>query len=145
MYREIKFRVWTGEEMITPPQVTIGVGSAAELIQIAIDGSMSLRNAYGLDGFGKNPTFDDRLEFHLMQYTGRKDMNGKEIYESDWCRAEFRTKEGIQVIQGEIIMDDFMWCIECPKESGDDIYSINRPHNFEVIGNRFENPELFGF
>ena len=80
----------------------------------------------------------------IGEFTGRLDMHGKEIYEGDWCRAEFRTKDGIQVIQGHIIMDEFMWCIDCTGCVGDDIFSINRPHNFEVIGNVHDNPELLG-
>lgn len=78
----------------------------------------------------------------VMQYTGLKDKNGKEVFQGDWCRAMFRTKEGIQVIQGKIIMDEFMWCIECPKDCGDDTYSINRVHGLEVISNIYEQPEL---
>lgn len=96
---------------------------------------------FDLDRYDRNEhdTYGNTTEF-----TGRLDMHGKEIYEGDWCRAEFRTKDGIQVIQGHIIMDEFMWCIDCTGSVGDDIFSINRPHNFEVIGNIYENPELFG-
>lgn len=78
----------------------------------------------------------------IMQFTGLHDKNGKEIYEGDWCTAKFRTKDGIEVIQGEIKMDEFMWCIDCTGCVGDDIFSINRPHDFEIIGNIYENPEL---
>lgn len=78
----------------------------------------------------------------VMSSTGLKDKNGNDIYEGDWCRAMFRTKDGIQVIQGQIIMYEFMWCIDCTGSVGDDIFSINRPHDFEVIGNIYENPEL---
>lgn len=80
--------------------------------------------------------------YSVMQFTGLLDKNGREIYEHDWCRAEFRTKDGIKVIQGKIILDQFMWCIDCTNSIGEDIFSINRPHNFEVIGDIFNNPEL---
>ena len=78
-----------------------------------------------------------------MEFTGLTDKNGKEIYEEDYCFAKFRTKDGIQVIQGKIIMHDFMWCIDCVGRPGDDIFSINRLHDFEVIGNIYETKELF--
>ena len=78
--------------------------------------------------------------YEPMQYTGLKDKNGKEIYEGDWCRAEYRTREGIITVQGNIVFDEFMWCVDCKN----DIFSINRLHNFEVIGNIYENPELLG-
>lgn len=80
--------------------------------------------------------------YEEMEYTGLTDKNKNEIYEDDWCTAKFRTKDGIQVVQGRIIMDEFMWCIDCIGCVGDDIFSINRLHDFEIIGNIYENPEL---
>lgn len=78
----------------------------------------------------------------LMQFSGKKDKNSKDIYEGDWCSAMFRDRNGIQVIQGQIIMNEFMWCIDCTGCVGNDIFSINRPHEFEILGNIYENPEL---
>lgn len=77
------------------------------------------------------------------EYTGLKDKNGIGIYESDWCRACFRDKEGFHYVQGTIFMDEYMWCLQsqtiiCP----DEIFSINRLHDWEVLGNIYENPEL---
>jgi len=95
MNREIKFRVWTGEEMITPPNITIGVGSAAELIQIDLNGGLSLRNAYGLDGFSKNPTFDDPVKFHLMQHTGMTDAHDVDVYAGDILAIPYITPMGV--------------------------------------------------
>ena len=115
MQREIKFRAW---------------------------GSFGKKMHYQKEN---QELFSFLREFHgmdLMEFTGLHSKNGKEIYDGDWCTAEFRTKEGIQVIQGRIIMDEYMWCIDCTGCIGDNIFSINRPHNFEVIGNIYENPEL---
>lgn len=78
----------------------------------------------------------------VSQFTGLLDKNGKEIYESDWCTAMFTTREGIKAIQGYIFMDEYMWCIDCTGYDGDNIFSINRPHAFEIIGNLHDSPSL---
>ena len=59
MSREIKFRAWNGEEMISPDYIT--------------------RDGYG---YWKENSIPTRSK-ELMQYTGLKDKNGKEIYEGD--------------------------------------------------------------
>jgi uncharacterized phage protein (TIGR01671 family) len=59
MSREIKFRAWNGEEMISPDYIT--------------------RDGYGY--WKENSILTTSKE--LMQYTGLKDKNGKEIYEGD--------------------------------------------------------------
>jgi len=69
-----------------------------------------------------------------MQYTGLKDRNGREIYEGDIIR--YRIFGSIQVATvgfpcGEWILERYA------SELG--LYSAEDP---EVIGNRFENPEL---
>jgi len=138
--REIKFRVWTGEEMITPPQVTIGVGSAAELIQIDLKGSLSLRNAYGLDGFGKNPTFDDPVKYVLMQYTGLTAVNDKLIYEGDIIYIEEygEKRRGIICYTETECRFYIKWIT---KTEFNDILWI-RYFMCSVIGNIYETPEL---
>lgn len=70
----------------------------------------------------------------LMQYTGLKDKNGKEIYEGDVVKWGAGVKE-------TVIFRDAKFCIE-----GIDSYSIpllkNDCKDFEIIGNIYENPEL---
>jgi uncharacterized phage protein (TIGR01671 family) len=61
--REIKFRAWTEEKMISPENMN-GIGG--EFYRGALE------------------KHSDPIEdYVLMQYTGLKDRNGKEIYEND--------------------------------------------------------------
>lgn len=120
MKREIKFRAWQSKE---------------KKMYVQGDTVDENRKVFW-DIWENNSHISDP-----MQFTGLIDKNGKEIYEDDWCTAKFRTKNGIQVVQGRIIMDEFMWCIDCTGCVGDDIFSINRLHDFEIIGNIYENPE----
>ena len=84
----------------------------------------------------------DFKQFELLQYTGLKDKNGKEIYDGDivlvelsgtstWYKTVVKIKEGAfiaSLIDGE-----------------DYIYIFNRgfdSNDFEILGNVYENPEL---
>ena len=77
----------------------------------------------------------------LAEFIGITDKNGIDIYEKDWVRACFRDKEGYHYKQGEIVMNEYMWCLEA---TDGEIYSVNRLHDFEVLGNKQDNPELWG-
>jgi hypothetical protein len=76
----------------------------------------------------------------LDECTGKKDKNDLDICENDWCRACFRDAKGFHYVQGRIFMDDYMWCLEA---TDGEIYSINRLHDWEVLGNKYQNPEWF--
>jgi uncharacterized phage protein (TIGR01671 family) len=89
----------------------------------------------------------------LMQYTGLKDKNGKEIYEGDIVEAWSEGKHGKFEIrwrqdgggtpswlmypawqEGEI------WRIASSREKDGNCYD----RGLEIIGNIYENPELLG-
>lgn len=115
--REIKFRAWdkAGEKIIPIEEV----------------------NNWRIGGSVQSQLFE------LMQYTGLKDKNGVEIYEGDILKAGdgytgligYRT-ESAQFV-GFNIGNEFT------EEEFDTLYTVNGSFNSaEVIGNRFETPEL---
>lgn len=80
----------------------------------------------------------DSERYILMQYTGLKDKNGKEIYEGDivhYC------SEDIDVIS-EIGFDESLLAYAMYSWEGNYIFGYEPPSVFEVIGNIYENPNL---
>lgn len=123
--RVIKFRAWNKDtnKIIFVNQINMTENNGA----FCLNGSLSFDN------------------FELMQFTGLKDKNGKEIYESDILKTKFigfyEVKFGLY---DNIESYDDAVC-------GNGFY-LNDKENFfkhfydsedcEIIGNIFENPEL---
>ena len=112
--REIKFRAWSkkDETMLSAEQVWGVLSMALEL------GGMGVL----------------REQVELMQYTGLKDKNGKEIYEGD-----------------VVVCHEYKWVMEydCPGETVEGVCYLGfgfptraYPEGAEVMGNIYENPEL---
>lgn len=76
----------------------------------------------------------DSVKFRLMQYTGLKDKNGKEIYEGDIVKYGFKSENGIDEFVSKVFFDEYMWVTN--------EHSLNRISNVEVIGDIYQNPEL---
>lgn len=73
----------------------------------------------------------------LMQYIGRRDSKGTEIYEGDIVRDN--KGRALEVFQNELSL--MWWFLEA---DGDGKSHVEHMYweNIEVIGNVFENPEL---
>lgn len=120
--REIKFRAWDQKQrkmyyngLIIGPEV---VGS----------------REFGPKGYD---------EVELMQYTGLKDENEKQIWEGDILKVN-RIGAGENLI-GQVFFNRgaFLFITKDPKWSGTYISStIDDSGGIEVIGNIYENPEL---
>lgn len=131
--REIKFRAWDKLNKRMNLEV---VG----LHWVAKGGARGGDRLDAIEGLEDTHSRCDTQNFILLQYTGLKDKNGKEIYEGDilkWGLGEDKALTTIEFFDGafrfsgdQVVQED-----ECLGDYGFEQYG-------EVIGNIFENPEL---
>lgn len=87
-------------------------------------------------------------EFELMQYTGLKDKNGKEIYEGDIIYWKDLSKASDGTLEDNVVVfwDDehLRWGAESLSAIGvyQKLYDYSDVDEIEVIGNIYENKEL---
>jgi uncharacterized phage protein (TIGR01671 family) len=120
MLREIKFRAWDKQNK--------------NMEEVDLIGSNVLHI--------KNSEWENIEDFEVMQYTGLKDKNGKEIYEGDILQL-FYGKENTPLTTTKVFFNE---------EGYWDSKNLSEQHPFracyggfskcEVIGNIYENPEL---
>ena len=77
----------------------------------------------------------------LMQYTGLKDKNGREIYEGDIVRTGKDNIGDPEPMIGQVIMREGSWLIENEKNQ-ETIDLFSEITSREVIGNIFEDKQL---
>ena len=120
--RDIKFRVWDNERNVMFNSKSVDIDFFEGKIEITSD-TIRYDEVYT----------DEIKDFELMQYVGCKDKNNKEIYEGDIVK----TKEHI----GQIIYSKGMFFIDVKGDFYLPIYNVSE--FMEVIGNIYENPELW--
>lgn len=120
--REIKFRAWFGEEhkMIPFDELHIELENGEYTVWYSLDGD-SIQDGLCVE------------DFNIMQYTGLKDKNGKEIYEGDIVRLpEDEDYKYYSIIYSKNRLG-FTLSNGC---------GFGLSYGIEVVGNIYENPEL---
>ncbi|MEK5070818.1 YopX family protein [Sporosarcina sp. FSL K6-1508] len=118
--RELKFRVWTGEEMIFNETGLVGGNGFLEFIVFHT-------------GYQDS---DEWKTYKFMQYTGLKDKNGREIYEGDILDYKWK------VSTRDLLIVEWSERDACFLMGG--VRTDYAIAYGEVIGNIHENPELLG-
>lgn len=133
MKREIKFRAWDSKSK-----------KMLESFDVSQDGYVGIVNMF--------ETHEPIYDAVLLQYTGQKDKNGKEIYEGDIIEALSLFKLTPEFkIKGKILFNERgYWVAEeiNPKYSEQEyLYELTKQDGdgtirCEIIGNIYEHPHL---
>lgn len=134
--REIKFRAWVNEG------VNGLEGSMVYPEKDDTDYNM-ISNGSSFSVLWDLTEYLDEDSFVIMQYTGLKDKNGKEVYQGDVFKVT-SDNDGREYITG-FVFDMISGISPTNKELLYDMslydYGI-RSDNAKIIGNIYENPEL---
>ncbi|PRO87098.1 hypothetical protein C6Y13_13115 [Lactiplantibacillus pentosus] len=123
----IKFRAWdkVQNKMLLPDNIEF-INGQAYWAEASTDGNGGYSNDGKVDGIG--------ALFELEQFTGLKDVNGKDIYEGDILEV---TIDG--TVQADKYLVKNVWDPHVWTEESDGYYAVSK---MEVQGNVHENPEL---
>ena len=127
--REIKFRAW-----LIPDKEMV------EVLAIAFDEAL-----IHFETKDNKTDWWSKVHFELMQFTGLRDRNKKEIYEGDILKWKFKPelvyicKYDVGGFYIEANIDPFK---HNDKKIDELFITTNELDNCEIIGNTYENPEL---
>jgi len=125
---EIKFRVWDTQDKKMYLQEIEGDDMTQQVL---------FYNGAFFHPLGKCLKSDKLI---LMQFTGLKDKNGKEIYEGDILKASWNQGKDYDIV--EVKYDGNYMSFELSDKDGEPFslsdYGSDEKYNIEVIGNIYE-------
>ena len=132
MNREIKFRAWDKKyhKMIFTGFHLLGEVMAFSQIEQYLFKTKKTDNV---------PTIERWNDIELMQFTGLKDKNGKEIYEGDIITSKLYPFQDNYC--HDIYFNEAEFRVRWTMFRLSEMFE-HANHNVEVIGNIYENPEL---
>lgn len=135
MSREIKFRIWdkTSNRMLYQDDFErVELDTKNKMVSLVR--SETIESSYVLD-------YEDGIEAEILQYTGLKDKNGKEIYEGDILINTNKSKLNLGIENQKYLI--------VYRALGFDLKPLFKGMalkfnytDLELIGNIYENPEL---
>lgn len=129
--KNIKFMAWYKEKKIL-----------REVLEISFSGEYVILAGFGSFGEIEAPIRD----VELMQCTGLKDKNGKEIYEGYILSVKYlydkRTTDRVQVVWREDKAGFGLKSLKGLTNEAYELYQVTAEHNLEIIGNIYENEGL---
>lgn len=130
--REVKFRAWDKDELV--------MFQPEDIRHINFTEKMIILNTNDYDFIGDFGDDEDGTLI-LMQYTGLKDKNGKEIFEGDIIKySEHPTYGSLLEFNSEVKITPFGILIK--SYAGNEKFLAKCFKYCEVIGNIYENKEL---
>jgi len=137
MNREIKFRSWNNAQS----KMLNSVG-----VHPSLTSDLSVEDDYyETNEDGRYIVDSSNDNYKLMQYTGLKDKNGKEIYEGDIVKAIIERMEFVtEVVFGK---KSYGWSLKCDRTDREKwgklkYYKLPSSKYIEVIGNIYSNTEM---
>lgn len=128
--REIKFRAWHKDHKMM--RMVVGLFWDAEQNE-----RVELFDVHLSD---ENPMWCGLEDIEIMQYTGLKDKNGKEIYEGDIIEVQFSEYWGGDKIMSEIFYENGCFLFHRMPQHNDLLMGVR--NTCLILGNIYENSEL---